>query len=669
MAAAAITRPSADAVLINSLRGGQNDTDHPLDLPLDQAPAMRNVEFVSAPCGQRRLGATAADISSASATFGSKEYVTWLHRHLPTSDESASQLWGMSVTGSATSYAIGYMTTTWNAVSPVDAISIGGGGISGGFKQYELNSVSTQGKMFLAHYSAVDRLHVWDGTSLRRVGIAAASAAPTGANTAAVGTFSGTRYYRVRFTKQSGGVTQLRSEPSATLTFSPSGTNTGVTVTRPTAPGDSETHWELEASIDNANFYVLATTVLATTTATDTTALGTGYNTGANLSPELGKYSVPTSVRFVAVDQDKLLGAGSLTNDVYASRVWWSATYGDSTGVGNEERFPTDVDSFLDLDPYEGGAITALHGPVNGYSWVFKRRHIYKLVRTGQREDAYRAVCISKTCGAIRRSCVEAFDENGKPALYFLDPSVGPCRVGVNGLEYCGRDIRNTWATVNQDASGLVCFGLYYPTSRQIRWWLSTTGNSSPRLVAVLHLDHIENSGQGIRKGYTFWDGDLAQALCGVLYADNFNASSRSKNLVPYLGMGVNNTAAIWRTETTNQDNGTNYTAYVQTKPLAPFGPLRKFGIQSGNIVAQASSGTTLAPSITTDFGTETFTGEVIPLTAAGSETYIMKYLDDFSDSEMKAATVKIADDSSDSTPGYWAISQIALRVRPEQGQ
>jgi hypothetical protein len=27
------------------------------------------------------------------------------------------------------------------------------------------------------------------------------------------------------------------------LTFSPSGTNTGVTVTRPTAPGDSETPW------------------------------------------------------------------------------------------------------------------------------------------------------------------------------------------------------------------------------------------------------------------------------------------------------------------------------------------------------------------------------------------------------------------------------------------
>jgi hypothetical protein len=151
----------------------------------------------------------------------------------------------------------------------------------------------------------------------------------------------------------SGSTVLRRSEPGATLTFAPSGTKTGAVITKPASIGESETHWEIEASTDNANFYRLAQTVVGTTTYTDTVALGTGYATSGTLSADTGDYTRIPSGKFLVSDDDRLVIAGSWENADYASRIWWTPVYGDTTGVGNDERLEMDTDPFLDLDGFK----------------------------------------------------------------------------------------------------------------------------------------------------------------------------------------------------------------------------------------------------------------------------------------------------------------------------
>ena len=190
-------------------------------------------------------------------------------------------------------------------------------------------------------------------------------------------------------------------------------------------------------------------------------------------------------------------------------------------GVGNDERIPLDTDNFIDLDGFNGGKLTALHGPVNGYSWAFKQSRIYKLIRTGNRARAYDAIAISKTRGAIEGSVVEGVDQAGRPALYCLDPAVGPCRVGAGGVKTCGSDILTTWReTVNLDAT-VVCRSVYYPDARQVHWFVATGQSDTPNHRIVLQVNETRDELDGIHKGITLWDGPSAEALAVTLYAEN----------------------------------------------------------------------------------------------------------------------------------------------------
>ena len=253
--------------LISSLRGGQNDTDPPISLANDQVVSARNVEFTVSTLGERRRGGEAIDLTGSGLESHSR--VTWMHRHLPTTDETEAEFWALGVTNAA-SYALARKDTAWSNPTFDDAPLLNNGG------EYKFQAVTLHGKMFLAYRSAVDRLHVWDGTTLRRAGLAGPTAAPTAANSGS-GSFATTRYYRVRWVYMSGSTVLRRSEPSDSVSITPSGTGAGILVTRPATTGSDgdETHWEVEASTDNANFYALSSAILATTTYTDTA--GTNY--------------------------------------------------------------------------------------------------------------------------------------------------------------------------------------------------------------------------------------------------------------------------------------------------------------------------------------------------------------------------------------------------------
>jgi hypothetical protein len=642
-------------LLISSTRGGLNNTDPALSLPEDQCLTATNVEWTTSGCGERRRGSTAIDLSGSGLT--AQDRIPFIFQHLPSSDASARELWALGMTGTTTAN-IRRKDTSWHTVTPTDAIT------TTGTYQYQLHGRTLHGKLFLAYKSAQNRLHVWDGTTLRRCGLAMPTTAPTGGD-AGAGSFSGTRYYRVREAVLSGTTVLLRSEPSAALTYVPSGSGTGVIVTKPTDMGESATHWELEASLAlDGDYYRIARTVVGTGTVEDTVAYSSGYALTGTLSEDVGDYLPPHSARYLLADEDRLILFGSFEDDALAARMAWTPVYTD-TGVGSDERLTTDPVSYLDLDTYEGGPITGAVGPVNGEIWVFKWGHVYKAVRTGNRQRAYEVIAITKSRGAIPGSMTVGVDALGSPCAYFLDPQVGPCRIGADGVvKRCGRDIFTTWQTVNINAVNVVARVVFFETVGQVHWFVATGSSDVPDTRLVLHVEETRDGVDGVRRGWAIWNGPSAAALSVCLYSDNIDDNAaRNLSVVPFVGLSSG--ATILRTNTGITDNGTSYTATMQSKPRTPISVLHHFGVESGSLLAKATAGAVVTVTATRNFGAETMSVSDIDLTPTASETQVVKLLDHLSLSELRVVDVTITDGAG--LTARWEVNQIALRV--ERGQ
>lgn len=536
-------------LIIEDLTGGLC-TKAPTAMLPNQVAFASNVEWYRTRCGERRLGHD--PITLDGGTLAACDKVVFVHTHYPTSNLADAQLWVLGIDGSTP--VLKYKTTTWNTVTMPDALTVDG------VSEYQVNAVSFHGKLFIAYNSSVDRLHVFvpGASALRRVGLAQ-PAAPTAADTAA-GTIEEVRYYRVRYTEQVSGVTVRRSEPSTVLTYDPTAASS-VTVTKPAAISEGETHWELEASKDNVNFYLLATTAVGTTTYVDTTADGADYTAGT-LSEDIGDYTLIPSVRYLSVDEDRLLGAGSFEDEDLNSRVMWTPV-GKADGVGNDERLELDTDPFIDLDTYEGGGITGISRNVNGYVYAFKYSHVYQGIRTGVRTRAYIFIPLTKTRGAVPGSIVEGVDNNGHPALFALDRDIGPISIGREGggVQTCGSDlveiVRQYSTTFS--TSRTTQHAVYFPLKKQIRWYLPTSS-----AVLVLHTQHMRSTDDGFRGGWALWT--MYQAPISVcLFADNIESNTaRSLTLVPFLGM--NHSSLVWQGEVGGTDNGDGYLANITTR-------------------------------------------------------------------------------------------------------
>lgn len=646
--------------VISDLTGGINQYDTPGEIPNDQCMEAENVEFFRSTIGERRAGSASVTVG---ASLNTKTHTGILHRHLPTADQTIAELWAFSVTPNATPGILARKTTAWAAVSQFDTFGVAG------IEGFSLAMASLHGKVFIAGKSPVDRLHVSTGTAsvaTRRAGVAMPAAAPTGANTGA-GTFNGIRYYRVRFTVQSAGVTILRSEPSAVLTFTPSGGGTGVVVTKPATVSEGETHWELEASLNNADFYRIATTVVGTATATDSQAYGAGYAVIGTLSETSGDYTVPISCKYLSVDEDRLLMGGSWEQPALGSRVSWTVVAG-AEGVGNDERVPIESNNFLDLDTYEGGELTGLSGPINGYIYAFKYGHTYRMLRTGVRTAAYDAFPLSKQIGAIPGSLVEGSDETGRPCLYFLDSKTGPWRIGQQGLQYCGLDIGTTWATVNLDATTVVARGLFYPQVRQVKWWVSVDAGNTPTLQLNLQTNHMQSDQQGVRRGWSIATGAVGEGLCACLFATNIEANTaRVLRLKPLIGRG-GTAASILMLDTGTVDIAAVYRGHVLTKPYILQSILDRFGVMTGAVLATAANGISVFLRVIKDFGTDENTVST-QLDPDKLEDFVIKPLDDMGLSDIRAMQIEFGDDMTNlTTPlGTWELHQIAYRPREEE--
>jgi hypothetical protein len=253
----------ANDIIVVTHRGGLNE-DAPHSLRDDECTEANDVEFWLSMLGERRAGC--AQLASLPANLTNRQTMCHISQWFPTNDPTLPEFVAAAADpGSA--FAISRRDTAgaWSNLAPGDTVDNAAPYI------YRIQSQALDASNYLAIKTNQNRLQVLDsGGVWRRVGIAA-PAAPTGVDTVTAGIFKGVRYYRQRSVYVSGSAVLRRSEPSTVLTFTPNGAKNGVTITKGAdAAGESSTHWEIEASLDNSNFYRLARTINATTTYVDT---------------------------------------------------------------------------------------------------------------------------------------------------------------------------------------------------------------------------------------------------------------------------------------------------------------------------------------------------------------------------------------------------------------
>lgn len=641
--------------VIPSLRGGLNE-DPPTSLADDQCTVALNVEFWASMLGERRLGG-ASLLSLIGSPLAGCDRVVWMHRHLPTINPTEAQYWAIGLTGVVPTLV--YKDTAWHTVTMPDAMVVDG------VSEYQVQGQSFNGKLFLAYRSAIDRLHVWETglTALRRTGLAQAGAL-TSANEFGTGTFTGTRYYRPRFVTLAGSTVKRRSEAGPVHTASPSGGSQGIRLGSPVAIGEGETHWELEASVDNANFYRIGRAAVGTTI-DDTQVYARGYAQDFPLSETTGNYENLPSVKLLTVEQDRLMGANFWNQPTDASTVIWTPVLNDP-GDGNDERLPVESVNVLGLDANDGGQLTNLSATINGYVYATKLSHTYQLTRSGLRAHAYEAVPLTKQRGAIFGSLIEALDQTGNPSPFALDPDIGPWRIGPRGVEPCGADLRRTWETVNLDATQVAARGLYFPEKKQVHWWIATGVANTPNLRLALHTQEMRAAKDGLRGGWALWNGGSATAIACCLFADNIDSNGpRSNVLVPFIGLVGN--GLIWRTDQTDNDNGTAYHAAIRSKPFVHGSLMHQFECHSAMLLAGAVPGGVLDVVLRADFGLVETRVSGVRLDPVATEQRVIKNLDDLGLAELRSLQVTFEDSltvASTTATGttQWSLEQFAMR-------
>lgn len=368
-----------------------------------------NLNFLTDAFVSMRNAFTDEDLTSAGFTGE----LQWLGRHV--TDEGVEELWA-AANNAGTVAVARKVSGTWSTVTLIDTPEQS--------SLTQMHSVTFNGKLYLAYDSAVNRLHVWDGTSVRRVGLSKPSA-PTITDTGA-GTYTATaRRYRVAFRIKDGSDIVCQSELSdASSSFTPSGTGLAARVAKPTTV-DSATHWVvyglISSSGDTYDLYEELTEIAVGTTTYDDTTAPASYDGDA--PPELGSNIPPPSAKYLATDSTRLIMAGAWETSASAgqtepaaNRVWFSRPLA-ATDIGDDEVIPDG----LWLNIGDAGPVTGL-GAIYTNIYVFKFGSTHKLVPTQDPEGPFSRTLISENFGAVGQRCIANGEtEDGYSAIYFSD--------------------------------------------------------------------------------------------------------------------------------------------------------------------------------------------------------------------------------------------------------
>lgn len=609
------SEPGPQLLTISDLRGGRNNVDPPQTLDDFHVVEALNVDFWNSRCGRKRNGVASTSFTN-SGTFAGK--ISSLFRHVPGTDETLAELWATDDSGTPVVGRLGF-TLAWTYPTLKDAPTGNG---------WDFSYASLNGKLFIAYQSAVNRLHVWDPTSnsVRRTGLAAMGT-PSVADTGGGAYAAIKRYYRTRATEQRSSVTVRRSEPSASVGFTPSGAGTAARVTQGTPPSEGETHWEVEVSLDNVTFYLLATVVIGTTTYDDSAATGTYAN--GTVSALTGTYQLQPSYRSIKTDQGRLLGFGSYTSTDPQNQVQFSGVIGAIPGVFTEETYP--LNNYLGLNELGSGAAIGLGGPIDGSFFALKYREVWKLTPTGVPTAPYSALRLSPTVGAVSQQSIQvAEDEVGNAVLTWMSVR-GPYRWSNAGIEYIGKGLEdytigeNGGVSMNLSASHVVCHALWYPNKRQVWFWMATGSSNDPNVVLCFNVGRNSAFGSGYHTtstpdGWTIFGQSLSNTRCSTLFS-NTPGALMSLDLKPYAGF-YSGAYVIGKCDTGSSDLGSNYQAYLTTKVFRPWGYEFNGAVMGAQLTAPfVSGGATITGTLVGDYLTST--SDTVSLATVAGESRV----------------------------------------------
>jgi hypothetical protein len=620
---------------------GRNGYDPALDVPDDMGTEALNVSFDEGGLGTKRSGSTVRTLTGDAHTGYNA-----LFRFVPGDDDTAAELFIVSADGTPKILRVQAGTAKVN-LTLRDAIAT---------RPMDVCAVPLNGKLHLFYDSTVNRSHVFDpnfATSVQRSGIGR-PAAPTAATNGGAG-LSFTRFYKIAFTEQRGGVTVRRSELSSSVSITISD-DSGVTVTKSASLSEDETHWELYAS-DTATgtYYLIATTVVGTGTFSDTNA--TIPTTTAEAVA--GTYTPFPSCKFGATDGSRLAGFGvyeTAAGDSIAPHkgTFYFSPALDSTGTFDDERINNTLTSIgrIAVSRNSNAEDRGLAFFDNSF-WCFQSRGITQFLPTANTDVPYRRVRRSTKLGLLKhQTLVEAEDEYGRPALYFLDPTKGPYRYGLAGFQWCGKDVADVWATLNLSATNVTAWGMAYPDLNAVIWWIATGSSNDPDLI--IYFDTAEGraaiigadgAATDVRYGWAKWTGTFAAARCGVLFAASMGASM-GRTLVPYVGLS-SGTTLLRYDPTVTSDNSVTFQAYVQSGAFDLEPLYQNKRVLKAYVCADVSAGVTIQQTLMRNLNDETARTDTATIAAVGSETGVLKKFEDASLVDAYTFQVRLGDSAA----------------------
>lgn len=606
---------------------GRNGYDDPFMVAEDQCCEALNVDWYGAALGRRRWGASSLALTGGTA-FTNQIY--FMGRNVPGFDQGSAELYGADGANPALLKKLAG-GVAWANVTVADSID------NLAAVNAEMLGVSFNGKYFLSYkHAGINRLHVMDPVAkgvmaageVRRVGLGV-SAVPTVADNG-VGAYPATiRYYKTRWIAQIAGATVMAGELSPSVPFTPSGGGAAARLTRPALIGEAETHWEIFISNDNANFFSL-TVVAAAGTNYDDISNPANASTAGKAAPLSGFHLPPPSARFIVAGSMRLIMGGAFETsggEVVPNErnLWWTASPGGD--VGDDERIiiSTSINNFATLD----SAVTGVSAPiVNPNSlqetfFAFTFDGQFRFTSTGDITSPYTQVKIAGGQGCIsHKTIIVAHDDAGYPSTYWLSRR-GVERSGLQGNQFCSVDIQDIWDRVNLNAQFF--HGLYHSDIHQIWWYVAVDGNGSPnckivfdtwlgRVVDVFRLG-------AVRGGWSQHTGESTKAICSVMFSDTVGVPMSGK-LKPYISYQVSQ--GIWKCDAvdTFDDAGTGFQAYIESKPLAPWGLGRKGGFTQEPHIIYTAKPTTTTPVTVTAIINEGATDEPTPRTSTVTYTF-----------------------------------------------
>lgn len=632
-------------ILMTGIRG--RDGASPIFTLMDEkCREALNVDWYRSSLGRKRPGATSLSLTGGTGQTGQ---ISTVYSFVPQAVQANREMW--SIDDAATPrwkrLAGG---TAWADVTVSDAVLD---------HAEEITAVYFNRKFFWAYHSNVDRSHVWDGSTFRRTGLAAAGA-PAIANLGG-GTYAATlRYYKVRWVVMSGSVVTLAGELSSAVSFTPSGGGASAQVTQPTPPGEGETHWEIYGSPDGSSYFRLSQVAVGTTTYADST-VPSAYTGVA--PPAVGSFLTPHSCKYMVADKKRLVSAGAhnpSASNVFtkSTRFSWTAPLG-ATDNGDDERV-SNTSSIKNYDDIEED-INGLGGPINGAIYVFSYNGAWISFNNGLDVSPYITQKLSGALGTIHhKTIIVAEDETGDACLYWLSP-VGPVRHGQGGFSHCHEDVDDIWETVNLSAT-YPPHGVFHRDIHQI-WWFVATGSSNEcdtRIVFDTRLGRVtEVAGViSVRNGWAKHTGADCAARCSCMMSRTIGASM-SVTLAPYIGKTT--TTAIWKCDTGTTANGTPFQSYIKSKAYCPWGLNNRGGMAEEAVLAAAvSTGVTITATTIRDRGTESLTSTA-SLTADSTETGVIRRLEGSRFADAKTIEFQVGD--SIAVDASWNLDALIAAV------